>query len=61
MTPEQINEAGKRRFVGGVGHNSSAGAPGAATGEFVPQTSPDGKPNFLNIYNQIAQSRGITL
>lgn len=61
MTPEQINEAGKRRFVGGVGHNSSAGAPGAATGEFVPQANADGKPNFLNIYNQIAQARGITL
>lgn len=61
MTPEQVNEAGKRRFVGGVGHSSSAGPSGGATGEFVPQPSSSGKPNFLNIANQIAQARGLQL
>lgn len=61
MTPEQMNEAGKRRFVGGVGHSSSAGPSGGATGEFVPQSTPGARPNFLNIANQIAQAKGIQL
>ena len=61
MTPEQVNQDQKRRFLGGVGHSSSAGQGGGSSGEFVPQPSSDGRPNFLGIANQIAASRGVPL
>ena len=61
MTPEQVNADQKRRFLGGVGHSSSAGAMSGPSGEFVPQPSPGGKPNFLALASQVAASRGTPL
>ena len=60
-SPEQQNQEQKRRFLGGVGHSSSAGSGGGASAEFVPQPSQDGRPNFLGIANQLAQARGVQL
>lgn len=64
MTPEQaqqMNDAQKRKFLGGVGHSSSAGVTSGPSGEFAPQPSSGGRPNFLGIASQIAAARGIPL
>ena len=59
-SPEQVNQNQKRRWIAGGGHSASAASPSSGpSGEFVPQSPPGGRPNFLSLMQQTAAAQGI--